>query len=79
MKVLVEKHYVYWHRNDETTNEVLDLFWAHPKSILLAKCFPFVVLVDCTYKTNRYKMPLFAMMGVTLTARTFSIAHCFFT
>lgn len=77
MKVLVEKHYVYWHRKDETTDEVLDLFWAHPESILLSKCFPSVVLVDCTYKTNRYNMPLFAMVGVTSTARTFSIAHCF--
>ena len=35
MKVLVEKYYVYWYRNNETTDEVLDLFWAHPESILL--------------------------------------------
>ncbi|KAM7498251.1 hypothetical protein LguiA_022665 [Lonicera macranthoides] len=51
-KVLIEKHYVYWHRSNETTDEILDLFWAHPESILLAKCFPSLVIVDCTYKTN---------------------------
>ena len=77
LKVLVAKHYVYWYRSDETTDEVLDLFWANPSCILLAKCFPSVVIVDCTYKTNKYKMPLFAMVGITSTAKTFSIAHCF--
>lgn len=30
LKILVEKHYTYWFRSDEITDEVLDLFWAHP-------------------------------------------------
>ena len=77
MKVLVVKHYVYWHRSDETTEEVLDLFWAQHNFILLAKCFPSIVILDCTYKTNKYKMPLFAMIRITSTAKTFFIAHCF--
>ena len=40
MKVIVAQHYVYWHRSDETTDEVLDLFWAHPDCI----CSPSVSL-----------------------------------
>ncbi|WP_409226421.1 hypothetical protein [Klebsiella pneumoniae] len=34
------------------------IFWAHPESIKLVKCFPHVLLMDCTYKTNKYKMQL---------------------
>lgn len=77
LNVLVAKHYIYWHRSNEITDEVLDFFWAHLESILLAKYFPFIVLVDCTYKRNRYKIPLFTMVEITSTGRAFSIAHYF--
>lgn len=77
LKVLVNFYYVYWHRGNKTTNEVLNLFWVRPESILLAKCFPTLVLVDCTYKTNRYKMSLFVIVGIISTGKSFSIAHCF--
>lgn len=45
---------------------------------MLAKCFSSVVLVDCTYKTNRYKMTVFAMVGITSTRKTFSITYCLY-
>ena len=28
MKIIVNKHYVYWHGCKESTDVVLDLFWA---------------------------------------------------
>ncbi|KAM5558533.1 protein FAR1-RELATED SEQUENCE 5-like [Rosa sericea] len=34
------------------------LFFAHPTSIELTKSYPNVFVMDCTYKTNKYKMPL---------------------
>ncbi|KAI3858084.1 hypothetical protein MKW98_029558 [Papaver atlanticum] len=74
MKLLSEHHYVEWHRMDTETNEVKDILWAHPESLQLAKCFPYVLLVDCTYKTKRYRMPLFEIVGVTSTCKTFTVA-----
>ncbi|XP_058180076.1 uncharacterized protein LOC131298614 [Rhododendron vialii] len=37
------------------------LFFAHPFSIALTKSYPYVFVMDCTYKTNKYKMPLLDM------------------
>jgi len=36
-----------------------------------------VILMDCTYKTNRYKMPLLIIIGVTALNTTFYVAFCF--
>ena len=36
-----------------------------------------VILMDCTYKTNRYKMPLLIITGVTALNTTFYAAFCF--
>ena len=74
MKMLDEKHYVHYCRSDPNTDEIMDIFWAHPDSILLARCFPSVVMVDCTYKTNRYQLPLLQIVGTTSTSKTFCIA-----
>ncbi|XP_077252535.1 protein FAR1-RELATED SEQUENCE 5-like [Tasmannia lanceolata] len=41
------------------------LFFAHPKSIALSRSYSNVFVMDCTYKTNKYKMPLLDVVGVT--------------
>ncbi|KAJ9549306.1 hypothetical protein OSB04_021849 [Centaurea solstitialis] len=41
------------------------LFIAHPLSIKLAKVFSSTFVMDCTYKTNKYNMPLFDIIGVS--------------
>ncbi|XP_028099052.1 protein FAR1-RELATED SEQUENCE 5-like [Camellia sinensis] len=53
---------------------VTDLFWAHPVSLDLLRTFPRVLIMDCTYKTNRYRLPLLEIVGVTSTHMTFSVA-----
>ena len=35
------------------------------------ECFPEVLIMDCTYKTNRYKLPLLDIVGQTNTNSTF--------
>ncbi|XP_028057844.1 PKS-NRPS hybrid synthetase CHGG_01239-like [Camellia sinensis] len=52
---------------------VTDLFWAHPVSLDLLRTFPRVLIMDCTYKTNRYRLPLLEIVGVTSTHMTFSV------
>jgi hypothetical protein len=46
----------------------------HPNSVDLFNTFPDVLLMDSMYKTNRYNMPLFEMVGVTSTDKTFNVA-----
>lgn len=51
--------------------------FAHPESIRYANLYNRVFVLDFTYKTNRYGMPLLHMIGVSPSNLTFSIAFCF--
>ena len=74
---LVEHKYVYYTRcnSEETTLE--DIFFAHPESIKLFNTFPTVLVMDSTYKTNNYRMPLFEIVGCTSTKMTYSVGFAF--
>ncbi|KAG5559890.1 hypothetical protein RHGRI_003249 [Rhododendron griersonianum] len=73
---LQEYGYIEFNRKDD--NDCLkDLFWSHPTSGDMLRSFPRVLLMDCTYKTNRYKFPLLQIVGITSTERTFSAAFAF--
>ena len=61
----------------ETDGSLSALFFAHNTSALLAKRFCNVFIMDCTYKTNRYGMPLLNIVGITCTYSTFNAAFCF--
>ena len=74
---LSEHNYVEWHRNNEDTDCVRDLFFAHPFSIELLHAFPHILIMDCTYKTNKYRMPLLEIVGITSTEMTFSVAFVY--
>ena len=45
--------------------QITHLFFANSGSLDLLKAFPDVLLMDCTYKTNLYGMPLLVICGVT--------------
>jgi zinc finger SWIM domain-containing protein 3 len=53
------------------------LFFAHFNGIALANNYPEVLLIDATYKTNIYNMPLLHFAGITPTSKTFSIGFAF--
>ncbi|XP_012841587.1 PREDICTED: uncharacterized protein LOC105961870 [Erythranthe guttata] len=70
--------YRYWHRVDsETSNTITDIMFACPESIKLLRLFPYVMLMDCTYKTNKYGMPLLEIIGITPVGRNYTIAVAF--
>ncbi|XP_012840446.1 PREDICTED: uncharacterized protein LOC105960782 [Erythranthe guttata] len=50
---LSESGYSKWHRTNPAGDTVQDVMFAHPDSIKLLQLFPYVILMDCTYKTNR--------------------------
>ncbi|KAL7236169.1 hypothetical protein ACSBR1_019437 [Camellia fascicularis] len=74
---LVVNKYREWHRNCKDTETIADLFFAHPVSLDLLRAFPHVILMDCTYKTTRYGLPLLEMVGVTSTEETFSVGFAY--
>ena len=41
------------------------------------RAYPELLLLDCTYKTNKYGMPLLDMIGVDAAQRSFCIAFAF--
>ena len=53
------------------------LFFAHKESIRLACWYRHVVLMDCTYKTNKYRLPLLHIGGMTSFNSQFSVDFCF--
>ncbi|MBW0484886.1 hypothetical protein O181_024601 [Austropuccinia psidii MF-1] len=46
----------------DSEGHITSLFFTHPLAIKLLFGFPHVILMDCTYKTNKYKMPLFHIL-----------------
>ncbi|KAH1257769.1 PKS-NRPS hybrid synthetase [Glycine max] len=76
MKLLERDQYIYWHRiKDEDV--VRDIFWCHPDSVKLVNACNLVFLIDNTYKTNRYRLPLLDFVGVTPTGMTFSAGFAY--
>jgi hypothetical protein len=61
-------------RNEE--GQLHSLFAAHPESIKLLRRFHDIFLFDCTYKTNKYGMPVLNICGVTGSNKTTAIAIC---
>jgi hypothetical protein len=61
----------------DSNNRLTAIFFAHPDSIAYLQCNPDILLLDCTYKTNRHGMPLLDMVGVDSFQRSFCIAFAF--
>jgi hypothetical protein len=61
----------------DTEGHILFFMFAHPESIRFANQYNRVFLLDCTYKTNRYKMPLLHIIGLSPSNSSYSIALCF--
>jgi len=70
MKLLEWNQHIHWHRlNDEDV--VRDISWCHLDTIKLCNAYNLIFLIDSTYKTNRYNLPLLDYIGVTPTRMTF--------
>ena len=65
------------HYTTDPEGHVNYLFFAYNPAIELAQHSPEILLMDATYRTNRYNMPLLHFMGVTCINTSFSSAWCF--
>jgi len=77
MMLLDRDNYIHWSRCQEESEVVSDLFWTHPDSVKLLNAFNIVFLMDTTYKTNKYRLSLLEIVGVTSTGLTFYVAFAF--
>ncbi|SCO76881.1 uncharacterized protein FRV6_01093 [Fusarium oxysporum] len=67
----------FWNRIRLDNSRVTAVLFAHPKSLEYLKSYPKVLILDCTYKTNKYNMPLLNAIGVDACQRSFCIAFTF--
>ncbi|XP_050890300.1 protein FAR1-RELATED SEQUENCE 5-like [Lathyrus oleraceus] len=74
---LDDNNYMSMYRTCEDVVTVRDIFWTHPNSIKLFNMFPTVLILDSTYKTNKYRLTLLEMVGVTSTEKTYSVGFAF--
>lgn len=56
---------------------VTAVLFAYADSLAYLRVYPELLLLDCTYKTNKYGMPLLDMTGIAATQRSFCIAFAF--
>ena len=74
---LIKKEYLHKYRTNPDTNEITDIIWVHPKSLELSVNFSSVLIIDATYKTNEYRIPLLEVVGITSTMRTYSLMFAY--
>ncbi|XP_068487177.1 uncharacterized protein [Phaseolus vulgaris] len=67
MMLLDRDNYLHWSTCHKSSNIVSDIFWTHPDAVKLLNAFNIVFLMDTTYKTNKYRLPLLEIVGVTCT------------
>ena len=73
---LETKGFEFNYQLDENGHITL-LFFAHPQSLFLLKRYSDILLMDCTYKTNRFRMPLLDILGSTGLNHTFFVGFVF--
>jgi hypothetical protein len=77
MKCLVEGNYLFSHKVLPGTDTLNDILWAHPDSVKLFNTFPTVLIMDSTYKLNKYRIPLLEVVGLTSTGKMYAITFGF--
>ncbi|XP_017438319.1 protein FAR1-RELATED SEQUENCE 5-like [Vigna angularis] len=77
MMLLDRDKYIHWSRCADDSEVVNDIFWTYPDAVKLLNAFNIVFLMDSTYKTNKYRLPLLEIVGMTSIGLTFSVAFAF--
>jgi hypothetical protein len=62
---------------NDNENRLQNLFFMHQKQKYLFRAHPDILMMDCTYRTNRFRVPLLHIVGRTNLNTTFSIGFCF--
>ena len=68
--------YYFMYKEDDN-DYVKYLFFIHLELIKFFQKNPDILLLDCTYKTNKFKMPFLYIVGVSNTEQNFELVYCF--
>ncbi|KAI5654508.1 hypothetical protein M9H77_31695 [Catharanthus roseus] len=77
LRLSAERGYTVFYRNGEDSNVLNDIVVAHLTSIAMIRTWLYVLIMDTTYKTNKYNMPLLECVGMTLTRKNFTVVTAF--
>ncbi|XP_012852997.1 PREDICTED: uncharacterized protein LOC105972579 isoform X2 [Erythranthe guttata] len=77
MQCIEENKYVKWLRADPSTGQIMDVMFVHRESIELLKLYPYVLQMNSTYETNKYKTSLLEIVGATPVGKSFNVAVAF--
>ncbi len=66
-----------WEYKADEDNHVTHLFFASRATLSLFTSFPEVLLLDCSYQTNCFGLPLLNMVGITNISTSFYVAFSF--
>ncbi|KAI5660107.1 hypothetical protein M9H77_28900 [Catharanthus roseus] len=72
-----QRGYTIFHRNREESNVLSDIVIAHPTSIAMIRTWPYVLIMDTTYKTNKYNMTLLEAVEMTSMGKNFTMTTAF--
>ena len=61
----------------DENDKIIGLFFCHKSSQDLLRSNSQVLIMDCTYKTNKFCMPLFDIIGIDCLQHTFYAGFCF--
>jgi hypothetical protein len=61
----------------DSENHIQYLFFAHSKQVELLLANPDVLLMDCIYRINKYRLPLLHILGCISLQTFFSAGFCF--
>ncbi|KAI5669167.1 hypothetical protein M9H77_19020 [Catharanthus roseus] len=53
LRLSAQRNYTVFHRNREESNVLSDIVVAHPTSIAMIRTWPYVLIMDTTYKMNK--------------------------
>jgi hypothetical protein len=70
--------YTYYFNKVRLVGDAVNcVFFIHQSSVSMCQTFCTVFLRDCTYKTNKFGMPLLNVVGITSTYATFNASFAF--
>jgi hypothetical protein len=73
LAALVQDGYVWRHRLNQETGRIEYILFLHPEQLKCLTKHPEVLHFDCTYSTNKYKLPVLDICGVTAQNTTIQV------
>jgi hypothetical protein len=77
LKAKKAKGKIHFEWQYDSDGHIAMLFITDARSVEYLNKYPNVLLLDCTYKTNKFDMPLLNILGIDHHSNSFTIALCF--